>query len=356
MRCTQLLGGGLLPLTTPVRARVRLAGSVVASPVAVTLWPPPPSSDRAARLILVACTSDDVYAVNRDAALTRVRGARPATSHLRLPGPVFATPLVVARPQGSAGATAVLPSADRAVYGVSITAAERRGVRLEQLWRVATGAPCFAPAALVPAGWTANPSFVLLAAEEAASAHSLRAGEKRRRSGDDGSAAAATPLGDGGGSDRGGGLAVVVVGCHDGRLFCLDASTGAVVWCAPLTASGSGGATAAPISTAATFALIASTGSSGERPGAAAAALPCVVAAASDGSVHVLHAATGAPLARPLRLPGEVFSSPAAVPGLNLSGHCGAAVLFVGCRDDSLHDSGTPMGPPGHWQCQWPLA
>ena len=327
-------GRGLLPQSTRSRAHIHLAGSVIAAPVQITLLPVTKraaggAADRGWRLIVVACTSGDLYAVDRDAAFT-ASDASSVAAHRVFPGPLFATPLVVCAREGSAasGGTApilIAPCADRSIYGVTVVRRSHvGGVGFVVTWRVETGAPCFAPPSLVPWALQASdtPAHGAVEAQGGAAMSTGGGGTKRRRE-----------------------LQVVaestsrhpaaVVGSHDGRLRCIDARTGAVLW-STAVASGS---PSAPIAAAASYAWLPELRPAGGR------LLLCVIVAATDGSVRVLSAATGEYFARDtaLRLPGEVFSSPAAVQRLSYWRHGApvsdseSVVIFVGCRDDRMH-------------------
>jgi hypothetical protein len=132
----------------------------------------------------------------------------------------------------------------------------------------------------------------------------------------------------------------VVFGCHDGRLHCLRAADGAPLWRCSVAPANAPAATAPPPAVFAAPCLIPPTRRPGPLPedsdgvqegggcdytasgggggggggGGWAEALVC--AGASDGHVAVVRAGSGPAAGRPVwrwRLPGAVFSAPAAV-------------------------------------------
>ena len=143
----------------------------------------------------------------------------------------------------------------------------------------------------------------------------------------------------------GGRAGVVVVGSHDGHVYCADATSGAVIWKQCL---GSSTVYASP--TAAPLLQLRLPLAVGEGdPDVALAIVACNTA----GELHVFAHHDGALLAK-LVLPGQVFSSPVCcstrgVVGSAGGGSGGAGVggggadvsngmkVIIGCRDDYIH-------------------
>ena len=254
---------------TCLTAPLPLPGSVAAAPVLVTAQceagrrssSSSSNGGSMGRLVIVACTSGHVLAVDADIDPPLEGKARPPTVlwHHQLPGPVFGTPAVASTKsaeEGSDTAVVCVPCADGSCYGLS-------AVDGSVLWAVKTGAPVFAgPCTLPPLTESpaASPSFLC--------------------------------------------------GSHDGLLRCVSASNGIVVWSSRI-ASASG--TASDASSPAPVPVFAS-------PTVPSLVLPgnhylmrVVVAAAVDGTVALLCPRTGAVLCR-CQLPGQVFAAPVVVP------------------------------------------
>lgn len=127
---------------------------------------------------------------------------------------------------------------------------------------------------------------------------------------------------------------VVVVGSHDGYVYCADARSGSLLWKQRL---GSSAVYASPA--AASISVAAGPPSLGGPSEQIRDRTAAVVACNTAGELCAFAQHTGRLLAR-TTLHGEVFSSPVCCPALGTR-HCGkgngVVKVLVGCRDDYIH-------------------